>query len=132
MLNTNSFTGNQFNGRFDYQATERDKFTVSTYIVPNKATRSDTAAQSRPQADVNSERLSYALGFIYNRTLSATMTNEARFNLTRWGFDEIASNPDADFGLPRIEIEGFFSDRLRFGFPANPNTPGVINEKQFD
>jgi hypothetical protein len=132
LINTQSFTGNQFNGRFDFQATERDKFTVSSYIVPNKSTRSDTGAQSRPQADINSERLSYAIGIIYTRNLSATMTNEARFNLTRWGFDEIASNPDANFGLPRIEIEGFFSDRLRFGFDAQPNTPGVINEKQFD
>ncbi len=132
LFNTNSFTGNQFNGRFDYQATEKDKLTVTSYFVPNKATRSDTSAQSRPQADVNSERLSYAIGVIYNRTISSSMLNEARFNLTRWGFNEIESNPNADFGLPRIEIEGFFSDRLRFGFPASPNTPGVINEKQFD
>ncbi len=132
LFNTNEFSGNQFNGRIDYQVTERDKLTFSSYFVPNTATNSDTRAQSRPQADITSKRLSYALGFIYNRTLSATMTNEARFNLTRWGFDETKSNPDANLGLPRVEIEGFFSDRLRFGFPRGPNTPGVINEKQFD
>lgn len=128
----NEFTGNQYTTRIDFQPTDKDRFTFSSYIVPNKAFNSDNGAQSRPQADINSERLTYALGFIYNRQLLATMTNEARFNVTRWGFDETATNPEADFGLPRVEIEGFFGDRLRFGFPRSPNTPGVIDEKQFD
>lgn len=132
LTNSTSLRGNQFNARIDYQATERDNFTFTSYFVPNKASTSDTRAQSRPQADINSQRLSFALGFIYTRNISATMTNEARFNITRWGYDETESNPDADLGLPRVEIEGFFSDRLRFGFPRGLNTPGVINEKQLD
>lgn len=132
LTNAVSFKGNQFITRVDYQATEKDRLTFSSFYVPNTATTSDTSAQSRPQADITSERLSYALGFIYNRTVSPTMTNEARFNLTRWGFDETKSNPEANLGLPRIEIEGLFSDRLRFGFPQDQNTPGVIDEKQLD
>ena len=130
--NPTSFRGHQYNLRLDYQATQKDKFTFSSYIVPSKASSANTPAQSRPQADINSERLSFLLGFIYNRNISATMNNEARFNVTRWGYDETKSNPTADLSLPRIEIEGFFSDRLRFGFPRGLNTPGVINEKQFD
>lgn len=126
------FRGNQYNTRIDFDATSKDRFTFSSYIVPNKASTSNDAAQSRPQADINSDRLTYALGFIYNRAMSSTMTNEARFNITRWGYDETKSNPDADLSLPRIEIEGFFGDRLRFGFPQGLNTPGVINEKQLD
>ncbi len=130
--NPTSFTGNQFVTRIDFQATQNDRFTFSSFYVPNKATSANRPAQSRPQADITSERLTYALGFIYVKTISPTMTNEARFNLTRWGFDERESNPDANLGLPRVEIEGFFGDRLRFGFPAGLNTPGVINEKQLD
>lgn len=132
LINPFKFRGNQFNTRLDYQATEKDKITFSSFIVPFNQTATDTRAQSRPQADINSKRLSFALGFIYNRTISATMTNEARFNVTRWGYDETETNPDAELGLPRVEIEGFFGDRLRFGFPRGLNTPGVINEKQFD
>lgn len=126
------FQGNQFNTRIDFDATSKDKISFTSYIVPNKASTSNDPAQSRPQADINSSRLTFALGFIYNRTLSATMTNEARFNVTRWGYDETKSNPDANLALPRIEIEGFFGDRLRFGFPQGLNTPGIINEKQLD
>jgi Carboxypeptidase regulatory-like domain len=126
------FRGNQFQTRIDYKVSEKDNLTFSSYFVPNKATASNDGAQSRPQADINSERLSYAIGAIYNRTISATSINEARFNITRWGFDETKSNPDAALNLPRIEIEGFFSDRLRFGFPQGQNTPGIISEKQLD
>ena len=128
----NKFRGNQFNARIDYQITGNDKFTFTSYFVPNKAENSNNPAQSRPQADIISERLTYALGFIYGKNISSTMFNEARFNITRWGFDEIESNPQANLGLPRIEIEGVFSDRIRFGFPRGPNTPGVINERQLD
>lgn len=127
-----NFRGNQFVTRIDFDATQKDRFTFTSYFVPNKSTTSNSPAQSRPQADINSERLTYALGFIYNRAISATMNNEARFNITRWGYDETKSNPDANLALPRIEIEGFYGDRLRFGFPQGLNTPGVIDEKQLD
>lgn len=126
------FRGNQFTTRVDFNATDKDRFTFSSYFVPNKALTSSDSTQSRPQADINSERFTYALGFIYNRSISASMTNEARFNITRWGFDETKTNPDAAFDLPRVEIEGFYGDRLRFGFQRGLNTPGVIEEKQLD
>lgn len=126
------FRGNQYNTRIDYAVTDKDKLTFSSYFVPNTALTSNDGAQSRPQADINSERLTYALGFIYTRNFSSRFTNEARFNITRWGFDETKSNPGADLSLPRVEIEGIYGDRLRFGFPQGLNTPGVIDEKQFD
>lgn len=132
LSNPTKFSGNQYNTRIDYNMTDKDSFTFSSYFVPNTATSSDRSSQSRPMADITSERLSYALGFIYRRVISSNFYNEARFNITRWGFDETKSNPDLDFGLPRIEIESIFSDRLRFGAPYGLNTPGVINERQLE
>lgn len=127
-----SARGNQYNTRIDWNESKKNTFTFTSYFVPFKATTSDSSAQSRPQADVNSDRLNWDVGVIFNRTLSARMINEARFNITRWGYDETKSNPLANFALPRVEIEGIFGDRLRFGFPRSPNTPGVISEKQLD
>ncbi|MBS1798115.1 MAG: TonB-dependent receptor [Acidobacteria bacterium] len=133
LVNPYSFRGNQFNTRIDYQITQKDRFTVSSYIVPFNQTAANGDHQSRPQSDVISKRLSFSLGFIYNRTISTNMVNEARFNITRWGFDEVTSNPSASFGLPRVQIEGLWdAGRIRMGFPRDINTPGVINEKQFD
>ncbi len=132
LSNPRSFTGGQYFTRIDYEVTKKDKLAISSYIVPTRAFTADTSAQSRPMADINSKRFSYALGIIYTRSISSTMINEARFNITRWGFDETKSNPNSDFGLPRVEIEGIFGDRLRYGAQRGTNTPGVITEKQFD
>jgi len=130
--NPTSFRGHQFFGRVDYNLSANDRLAFSSYFTPVTALTSDRGAQSRPQADIDSKRFSYALGFIYGRNISSTMLNEARFNITRWGFNELASNPNTDFALPRIEIESLFSDRLRYGAPRSENTPGEIEEKQLD
>jgi hypothetical protein len=132
LSNPTTFRGNQYNTRIDYNVTSKDTFTASTYFVPNRATTADTAGQSRPMGDIISQRLSYALGFIYRRIISPTKVNEARFNITRWGYDETSTNPQSNFGLPRIEIESIFGDRIRYGAQYGPNTPGVINERQFE
>lgn len=128
----NSFTGSQYVFRLDYQATEKDKITFTSNTTPLSSSNYNTPAQSRPQADFNSDRLTYLIGGIYTRTLSTTMLNEFRFNYTKWGFNEIDSNPQADFGLPRVEIEAVFGDRLRFGAPRADTTPGDFNQTQMD
>ncbi|HSB10749.1 MAG TPA: TonB-dependent receptor, partial [Blastocatellia bacterium] len=70
----------------------------------------------------------------YTRNISATMLNEARFNFTRWSFNEVDANANVNFGIPRIEIEGLLpgGDRLRFGADRSENTPGILKESQLD
>jgi len=126
------FRGHQFFTRIDYSLTNNDRLAFSAFFTPSTAIIPDRSAQSRPQADINSKRLNYDIAFIYGRNISATMVNEARFNITRWGFKELTSNPSASFALPRIEIEATFNDRLRYGEQYGLNTPGNIDEKQFD
>ncbi|PWT91764.1 MAG: hypothetical protein C5B55_07560 [Blastocatellia bacterium] len=132
LANPTSFRGNQYFTRIDYSVTEKDSVAVSFFITPVTQTRSDTAAQSRPMADITSKRLNWDLAAIYTRNISPTMLNEARFNFTRWGFNEVDSNANVNFGIPRIEIEQLLpsGDRLRFGADRSENTPGVIAEKQ--
>jgi len=133
LSNPYKFKGNQYNTRIDYQITDKDALAVSTYFVPFNQTAATPDHQSRPQADVTSKRFSFQVGVIYRKQFSANIYNEARFNVTRWGYNEVDTNPDAPLGLPRIQIEGFWnSGRIRYGFPLGLNTPGIINEKQFD
>ena len=103
--NPQSTDGNQYVIRFDFDATDRDKFAFSLFYSPRTSFGADTGAQSRPMADNTSERLNYNAAFSYIRNLSATVLNEARINYTKWGFDEVKSNPNANFGIPRVEIE---------------------------
>lgn len=128
----NKFVGNQYSMRLDYQLTSKDKLAFTSNFTPLTTSSYNTPAQSRPQADLNSDRLTYLIGGIYTRAISSTMLNEFRFNMTKWTFNEIESNPDTDWGLPRIELENIWSDRLRFGAPRGETTPGFFNQKTVD
>jgi hypothetical protein len=123
--------GHQYFTRFDWNVSDSDKLAFSSFLVPTKGFTTDSAAQSRPMSDLITDRLNYAFGIIYSRNLSATMINEARFNFTGWGFDEFESNPDANFGLPRVELENIMpgSSRLRYGARR---VQVAFDEKQFD
>lgn len=130
--NFDRFAGNQYNLRIDYQITKNDKFAFTSRFTPFGSSSYNTEAQSRPQADFNSNRLTYLLGGIYTRTISNTMVNEVRFNYTRLKINEIDANPDLDFGLPRVEIQDVFGGRIRFGAPRGEQTPGFFNQKTID
>lgn len=132
LTNFSSFRGHQYTGRIDYQLTEKDKITFTSNFTPLRSFGYNTAAQSRPQADLNSNRLTYLIGGIYSRAISSTMLNEFRFNYTKWGFNEIDSNPNTDWGIPRVEIEAVWGDRLRFGAPRAETTPGDFKQTQMD
>ncbi|HEX7772016.1 MAG TPA: TonB-dependent receptor, partial [Pyrinomonadaceae bacterium] len=131
--NPRSTDGNQYVTRVDFNATEKDRFAFTLFYTPADLFGSDRAAQSRPMADIHSNRLNWNTAFTYIRTFGPTVINEFRFNITKWGFDEVDSNPEVNFGIPRIEIESFLpTDRLRYGANRSENTPGVIGERQID
>ncbi len=132
LANPAKFTGHQFNTRIDFQPTTRDSFAFSTFITPTESLTANTAGRSRPMADINSPRLNWAATAIYTRVLSSSMINEFRFNMNQWKFNEITSNPDVNYGIPRIEIEGLPFDRIRFGADRSEGTPGDYNESQME
>lgn len=128
----NQVSGDQYNGRVDLSWSPLDQFAVITYFTRNRSLGGDAAGQSRPIGDILSKRFNPAITVTYLRTLSATMLNEARFNFTRFGFNEIDSNANVNFGIPRIEVEDLPFDRIRFGAPRGEGTPGIFAENTFD
>jgi len=132
LLNPNSFRGNQYFSRIDYNATSKDSIAVSTFFTPTVNTGADAGGRSRQIGDIISDRLAFSAALIYNRTISATKFNQARFNYSGFSFNEVESNPNANFGIPRIEVEGLPFDRIRFGAPQGENTPGILSEKSID
>jgi hypothetical protein len=73
------------------------------------------------------------LTFLYNRIISSTTLNEARFNFTRFAFNEVESSRETNFGIPRIEIETLLKDgRIRFGANQAETTPGIFEESTFE
>ncbi|MGI8788457.1 MAG: TonB-dependent receptor domain-containing protein [Pyrinomonadaceae bacterium] len=132
LFNPNSFSGNQYFTRIDYNATTKDSIAISTFFTPTSNVGADTAGRSRQLGDIISDRLSFSTAVIYNRTFSAKIFNQARFNYSGFSFNEVQSNPNSNFGIPRIEVEGLPFDRIRFGAPQNENTPGILSEKSID
>ena len=87
--------------------TQSDLLAFSTYFVPVDTNSLDPAVwgnTARPVGDFTSERRNMVGTLLWTRTLSPTMLNEARFNVTRWYFDEIASNTEQPWGLPRLWV----------------------------
>lgn len=124
---------NQFNARFDFTPTSNDQIAFSTYLTRGFFVGSDPGAGARPQADIKQTPHNTAVTFLYNRTISTTLLNEARFNFTQFAYDEVQSSNETNFGIPRLEIENLLkTDRIRFGANQAETTPGIFSEKTFE
>ncbi|MBA3784640.1 MAG: TonB-dependent receptor [Acidobacteria bacterium] len=134
LSNPSSFTGNQFFTRIDYNATSKDSIAVSTFFTPTSRVGPDVEGRSRQIGDIISKPLNFSTALIYNRTISSTIFNQARINYSGFSFNEVESNPNANFGIPRLQVEGpgFDQNRIRFGAPRGENTPGILSEKSVD
>ncbi len=124
----------QYNVRFDFYPTSKDQVAVSSYLTRNFFVGSDSGAAGRPQADITSSPKNSAFTILYNRTISSSLLNEARFNFTKFAYDEIQSSNQTNFGIPRIEIETLLSSgsRIRFGANQSEATPGVFSERTME
>ena len=125
---------NQYNFRGDLLPSSNDQLTFSTYMTRSFFIGSDSGAGARPQADITSTPHNSSFAVLYNRTISPTLLNEARFNFTKFAFDEVESSSSTNFGIPRLEIENLLRDgrRIRFGANQAETTPGIFSEKTFE
>ncbi|MGI8745482.1 MAG: TonB-dependent receptor domain-containing protein [Bryobacteraceae bacterium] len=128
----NMFTGDQYNGRVDYNL-GLNAFALTTYFTHVDRLDSDPGGGSRPLDDLRATPLNSAITFTYNRTITATLLNEARFNFTRFSFNQVAASSNTNFGIPRLEVEGLpLPDRIRFGAPQSESTPGIFAQNTYE
>ena len=123
---------NQYNTRIDFNHSATDQFAVSTYFTTHNDSSADAGGKGRPMADLNIKPLSSYATVTWIRTLSSSMLNEARANFTRFTFDQVSTNQDVNFGIPRIEVEGLPFDRIRFGANRSETTPAKFAENTFE
>jgi Carboxypeptidase regulatory-like domain len=120
-INPTTITSTQYNGRVDYQVTNHDLVAWTIYWVPDDTT--DYNGQARPANLWHSDRLNYSDTLLWDHTFGPTLINEARFNVSRWYFNELESNPQEPFGLPQDSITGYqLSNQVVFGAPG----PGIF------
>ena len=129
--------GNQYNLRFDFNLTAKDSVALSGYRSSFFGAASQPASNSRPMADITTSPVNSLGTITYNRILSPTLLNEARFNATRFAFNELNSSSATNFGIPNIQIESFglpgpLNKVIQFGAPYSETTPGVFAENTFE
>lgn len=115
-------TETQYNGRVDYQLTSNDRLTYSIYWVPNNSTFYN--GQARSANLWHSDRLNYSDALLWDHTFGSTLINEARFNVSRWYFNELADNPQEPWGLPLGTMTGYPGNICCIAYGANG--PGIF------
>ena len=130
-LSPDNQTATQWNGRMDFQITQRDLATFTIFWVPNNNTGFFNGP-ARGTNIWNSNRLNYSMAALWNHTFAPTLINEVRFNVARWYYNEVQSNPDTPFGYPADNINGIGGISMQccptFGAPG----PGVFYQTTYN
>jgi hypothetical protein len=117
----------QYNGRLDYQMTSSDLFSYSIYWVPNDSTFYNGNARA---ANLwHSDRLNYSHALMWNHAFGATLINEARFNVERWYYNELESNPQESWGLPLDFVNGMGNVS---GITYGSQGPGILYKTAYN
>jgi len=111
ILNPGNSSRVQYNGRVDFNPTSKDLIAFSIYYVPNSSTSINGACDGGGCGDrlankFNSTYINRAATAIWDHTFSGSLINEARINAAGWLNKDLASNPNAPWGLPQIGFNG--------------------------
>jgi len=101
-------THRQYNGRIDFNLTSKDLIAFSMYYVPNTST-SLNGNCDRLMNLFNSNTAARVATAIWAHTFSPTLLNEARVSAAGWIWKDLASNPNAPFGLPQVSFDAMGS-----------------------
>lgn len=126
--------GNQYNTRIDYNRA-KDQFAISTYFTGQNST--DPSPHGRPFEDSLFKPFNAAATLAHIRTFSPTTLNEARFNFTRFHFNEFESLGTANLSVPLLTISDF-NPGLGTGFNNTPlygverSKPNILTQNTFE
>jgi hypothetical protein len=111
----------QYNGRVDYNVTQKDSVAFSMYTVPLVKTFLPGGwIDGRQYNTFHTDGKNETAALLWNRTINQNTINEARMNVTRWYFDELKSNPQAPFGVPQAIVVLPGNNKFEAGFPFGP------------
>jgi hypothetical protein len=128
-VNPSTTTEQQFNGRIDANVTSKDHASFTIYWVPVSTTNYNGPV--RPYNLYHHDAINDAFAGIWNHIFSGTFLNEARANAAGWRWNEVASNPQAPFGLPQDTVDAIGS--LNASSAANTfNTFGANGPSNFN
>ncbi len=126
-LNPSTTSQAQYNGRLDAYVTQNDHVFFTIYWVP--VTTTDYNGPVRQANFWHHSQVNDAFSVVWNHVFSPTLLNQARANAAGWRWDEVASNPQAPFGLPQDNFDNIGSANPEFfGAPG----PSNLNQWTYD
>ncbi len=118
---TSNYSSNQYIGRVDAYLTPKDRLAGSIYWVPQTSTTSGIRAYDLS----HHKQVNDAFSLIWNRTISATLLNEARVNAAGWRWNDLKNNTQMPLGLPSDSVGTIGAVSLTtFG----PNVPSWLDQ----
>jgi hypothetical protein len=119
---TSNYSKNQYNGRLDWDVTNKDRIGFAIYWVPQTTNFNNGA---RGYDIFHHNQVNEAYSVIWNRTFSPVLLNEFRANAAGWHWNEVASNPQSPVGLPVDNIDTIGTISIEnFG----PNVGSILNQ----
>jgi hypothetical protein len=130
-VNPTTISQTQWNGRLDANVTQKDRISFAIYWVPVSNTSYNGAVRA---ANLwHHDQTNSAFSVIWNHTFSPTLLNQARANAAGWRYNEVASNPQAPFGLPFNIMDDIGTIGQQDGFQIfGPPNPAVYNQWTYD
>ncbi|HUM05145.1 MAG TPA: carboxypeptidase-like regulatory domain-containing protein [Terriglobales bacterium] len=103
--NPSDSTHRQYNGRLDFNLTNKDLIAFSMYYVPNTSTGINGNGL-RQMNTFNSDYKNRAMTLLWNHTFGPSLLNEVRVNAAGWMNKDLADNPNGPWGLPQVGFNG--------------------------
>jgi len=127
----NSSAGDQYNGRIDYNR-GLNQFFFSSYFVR----LNNLNGGNRPLEDLTLAPHNYVTTVGWTRIINSVLVNEARFNFTRFAFNQLQPSGLTSYGIPQIRLFDFDAGGLGdpgtiIGIAAAGTTPGKLAENTF-
>jgi hypothetical protein len=124
--------GNQYNGRIDWQATQKDLIAASAYFTKLDNLNASATAPASPQSAIPFKPLNSAATIIYIHTFSPTWLNEFRANSTRFADNGVRDGGGTvDYGIPYVNVQNY-PFPIQFGVNQSSTTPANFAENTYE
>ena len=130
LINPNNTSSNQYNGRVDFTQGNNQIFGGFYYTHTNQLQGGD-----RPIDDLTFVPTNWLGTIGWTRTITSTLLNDLRANVTRWNYNQVASSSNTNFGIPFYNVFDFgagLGAGLNLGAAQGGDTPGIFAQNTYD
>jgi len=128
-----TYRGNQWNARLDWNATSRDQIALSGFYTKLAQTSADASTGAQPLSNLPFKPITSSATLIYIHTFTSNLINEGRGNFTRFSDNQLTdAGNNVDFGIPRLEVQGYTFGRLYAGAIQGSATPGILAQNTYE